>query len=93
VGIYPQALLDYQALRLAPFYAGASVRFDGGWHRVADPARHFLDGIASLANPIGSPLDKVTAAVPACWPDASDAAAACGHARRTAGRRSFQRGA
>lgn len=62
----PQELLDYQALRLAPFYAGASVRFDGGWHRVADPARHFLDGVASLANPIGSPLDKVTAAIPAC---------------------------
>lgn len=50
--------MDYEALRLRPFYAGASVRFSGNWHSVADPVRHLLDGIASLANPIGSPLDK-----------------------------------
>lgn len=40
-------------------FAGALVRYGGGFHRVADPLRHFLDGIQSLPNPIGSPLDKV----------------------------------
>ncbi|GAB4818232.1 hypothetical protein N2152v2_005278 [Parachlorella kessleri] len=34
-----QAALDYRALDLKPFYAGALVRFMGGFHRVADPAR------------------------------------------------------
>jgi len=34
------------------------VRHDGGFHRVADPLRHPLDGVASLGNPVGSPLDK-----------------------------------
>ena len=33
--------------------------WNGGFHRVADPLRHLLDGIASLGNPIGSPVDKV----------------------------------
>jgi len=35
----PQAALDYAALDLQPFYAGALVRFDGDFHRVADPLR------------------------------------------------------
>jgi phytoene dehydrogenase-like protein len=32
---YPsaQAELDYNALQLQPFYAGALVRFQGSWHR------------------------------------------------------------
>ena len=38
--------------------AGALVRWNGGFHRVADPFRHFGDGVASLPNPVGSPLDK-----------------------------------
>ena len=38
---------------------GALVRWNGGFHRVADPLRHFTDGLGSLTNPIGSPLDKV----------------------------------
>ncbi|CAL8463731.1 g3265 [Coccomyxa elongata] len=53
-----QAVLDYPALHLKPFYAGALVRWNGGFHRVADPFRHFGDGVASLPNPVGSPLDK-----------------------------------
>ena len=46
---------------MRPFYAGADVRFAGGWHRVADPVRHPLDALATLspAHPIGTPLDKV----------------------------------
>ena len=34
------------------------MRHDGGFHRVADPLRHPLDGVASLGNLVGSPLDK-----------------------------------
>jgi hypothetical protein len=105
---YPEAqrVLDYEALQLQPFYAGALVWWNGGFHRqvprgaargmparssiarrpparprglrppacsqappaapasrpacrVADPLRHFVDGIASLPNPVGSPVDKV----------------------------------
>ncbi|KAL3700398.1 hypothetical protein R1sor_018420 [Riccia sorocarpa] len=58
---YPEAqrILDYGKLDLRDFYAGALVWFDGGFHRVADPLRHFTDGLQSLTNPIGSVLDKV----------------------------------
>lgn len=52
-------MLDYHSLRLKPFYAGALVRSGGGWHRVADPLRHPLDGVMSLGNPVGTPLDKI----------------------------------
>ena len=34
------------------------MRWNGGFHRVADPLRHFADGLWSLFNPVGSPLDK-----------------------------------
>jgi hypothetical protein len=56
---YARTALDYPALDLRPFYAGARVRFAGGWHTVADPLRHFVDGLLSLTNPIGSVADKV----------------------------------
>lgn len=58
---YPEAkrALNYDALNLKPFYAGALVRFDGGFHIVADPFRHLMDGLGSLPNPIGSPVDKI----------------------------------
>ncbi len=60
---YPEAqkALDYNALNLKPFYAGALVRFEGAFHIVADPFRHLFDALGSLtpANPIGSPVDKV----------------------------------
>ena len=35
------------------------MRYKGAFHRVADPLRHLLDGLQSLPNPVGSPLDKV----------------------------------
>lgn len=60
---YPEAKaqLEYEALDLQPFYAGADVRFQGAFHRVADPLRHPLDGLMSLSptNPIGGVADKV----------------------------------
>ncbi|GIL43974.1 hypothetical protein Vafri_1549 [Volvox africanus] len=62
---YPeaQAELDYSALQLQPFYAGALVWQGGSFHRVADPLRHFADGLASLSNSVGTPLDKVMVGV------------------------------
>ncbi|KAI5056812.1 hypothetical protein GOP47_0028883 [Adiantum capillus-veneris] len=58
---YPEArrILDYDALNLQSFYAGALVWFDGRLHRVADPIRHLADGLLSLINPIGNAVDKV----------------------------------
>ena len=60
---YPacRELLDYDALDLQPFYAGADVFYDGEFHRVADPIRHLADGVATLTplHPIGSIADKV----------------------------------
>mmetsp|Transcript_30975 Transcript_30975/g.68650 ORF Transcript_30975/g.68650 Transcript_30975/m.68650 type:complete len:484 (-) Transcript_30975:553-2004(-) len=62
---YPeaQALLDYPALDLKPFYAGALVHTGGTFHRVADPLRHPVDGLLSLTNPVGSVVDKVRVGV------------------------------
>eukprot|EP00983_Pelagomonas_calceolata_P022040 691808-Pelagomonas_calceolata.AAC.3 len=37
--LMPQAMLDYEALELQPFYAGAAVRLGPQFHRVADPLR------------------------------------------------------
>lgn len=34
------------------------MRWSGGFHRVADPLRHPADGLGSLPNPVGSPIDK-----------------------------------
>ena len=58
---YPKAkeVLDYEALDLREFYAGAQVRYRGEFHKVADPLRHPADGVISLANPIGSVPDKI----------------------------------
>ncbi|XP_043696624.1 15-cis-phytoene desaturase, chloroplastic/chromoplastic [Telopea speciosissima] len=58
---YPEAqrILDYQALDLQKFYSGALVYYDGQFHTVADPLRHFPDALQSLANPIGTVLDKL----------------------------------
>ncbi|XP_010464606.1 PREDICTED: 15-cis-phytoene desaturase, chloroplastic/chromoplastic-like [Camelina sativa] len=57
---YPEAkkLLDYEALDLQRFYAGAKVFYGGKFHTVADPLRHFWDSVASITNPIGSVVDK-----------------------------------
>ena len=61
---YPeaQAMLDYDALDLGSFYSGALVRCDGRFARIADPLRHPLDGIQSVFNGVGSPIDKMRVA-------------------------------
>ena len=61
---YPEAraILDYRALDLGRFYPGALVRSGGRFHRVADPWRRPLDGIAGALSPIGSLADKLRVA-------------------------------
>jgi phytoene dehydrogenase-like protein len=51
---YPEAnrVLDFDALDLGELYAGAFVRYDGAFHRVADPFRRPFDALRSLPSPI-----------------------------------------
>ncbi len=58
---YPetQRELDYDALGLGTFYAGALVRTEGAFHRVADPFRHPLDSVQTLFAPVGTLQDKL----------------------------------
>ena len=53
-------MLDFEALQLRPFFAGAAVWLGGQFHVVADPFRHPAEGVASLANPVGSLADKAS---------------------------------
>ena len=58
---YPEAqrVLDYDALDLRSFYDGALVRFDGSFHRVADPLREPLAAPQTAFSPIGTLADKL----------------------------------
>lgn len=58
---YPEtrAALDYDALGLGTYYDGALVRYDGRFHRVADPLRRPLDAFETLRAPVGTVLDKL----------------------------------
>jgi hypothetical protein len=58
---YPEAqqLFDYEKLQLQQFWPGAIVRYDGGYHLVADPFRRPQDIFASVFTPIGSFFDKL----------------------------------
>lgn len=58
---YPeaQALLDYDALDLRPFYPGALVQTGGRLKRLADPARKPVAGVSSLLSGVGSVSDKL----------------------------------
>ena len=58
---YPetQRELDYDALDLHAFRDGALIRYNGRFHRVADPRRHPWDAPRTLLAPIGSPADKL----------------------------------
>ncbi|XP_028800852.1 15-cis-phytoene desaturase, chloroplastic/chromoplastic-like [Neltuma alba] len=58
---YPEArkILNYESLDLQRFYSGARIFYNGEFHTVADPLRHFWDSARSLANPIGSVVDKL----------------------------------
>ncbi|XVF44719.1 hypothetical protein PTKIN_Ptkin02bG0146700 [Pterospermum kingtungense] len=62
---YPEAqkLLNYNDLNLQRFYSGARIYYDGQFHTVADPLRHFSDSILFLTNPIGSVVDKLLIAL------------------------------
>ena len=61
---YPEApeVLDYTALDLRPFYAGALTRAAGGFHRLADPWRHPWDALRGLFAPVGGLRDKLRVA-------------------------------
>ena len=61
---YPEAqrVLDYPALELRPFYPGALVRFNGQFHRVADPWRRPVDALSTVFSPIGTFWDKCAVA-------------------------------
>lgn len=57
---YPEArrMLDYEALDLRCFYAGADVRLAGRTHRVANPWRHPLVAAKAFGSPIATLGDK-----------------------------------
>jgi hypothetical protein len=57
---YPEAkaLLDMDALKLCPFYAGADVHAGGERHRVAHPWRHPLDAARAFLSPVATLGDK-----------------------------------
>lgn len=61
---YPEArrTLDYAALELKLFYPGALVRFEGRFHRIADPFRRPHDSIKTVISPIGTFADKLRVA-------------------------------
>ncbi len=61
---YPDAgeALDLEALNLKPFYSGALVRYDGAFHRIADPTRHPLDASGALFSPLLRFSDTLKAA-------------------------------
>ena len=58
---YPEGrrVLDYDALDLKPFVAGAEVFLDGQFRRVADPRAEPLTGVRSVFNPVGGLGDKL----------------------------------
>jgi phytoene dehydrogenase-like protein len=61
---YPEAkrVLDYAALKLAPFLPGALVRTDGGFYPLADPWRRPFAALRALVSPVGSFADKLRVA-------------------------------
>ena len=50
--------LDLNALNLRTFYAGAVIRYNGGFHQVGDPFRDFRQFLTGLFSPIGTVKDK-----------------------------------
>jgi phytoene dehydrogenase-like protein len=61
---YPeaQAVLDYSALDLKPFYPGALVYYDGQLRRVGDPLRQPQQFLSTIFSPVGSFMDKLKVA-------------------------------
>lgn len=58
---YPEAarVLDYELLDLRPFEPGALVRFEGRFHRFADPWRRPQHLLATALAPVGTLADKL----------------------------------
>jgi len=58
---YPEGrqLLHYDTLDLKPFVPGALVRFEGKFHRIADPWRRPSAVVSTLLSPIGNIKDKL----------------------------------
>jgi phytoene dehydrogenase-like protein len=58
---YPEAerMLDYGPLDLRSLHSGALIRFDGRFHRFADPRRHLLSGLRGSFGPIGTLADRL----------------------------------
>ncbi|MCX7145412.1 MAG: NAD(P)/FAD-dependent oxidoreductase [Sulfuritalea sp.] len=57
---YPEArsALDLSALDLRAFVPGALIRFEGRFHRIADPWRQPLTALGTLFSPVGTLADK-----------------------------------
>jgi phytoene dehydrogenase-like protein len=51
--------LDFKALNLQAFYAGAVIRHNGAFHQVGDPFRDFRQLFTGLFSPIGTVKDKL----------------------------------
>lgn len=57
---YPEArrVLDYDGLKLRPFYRGADVFYKGRFHRLADPFTHPSDAMKHVRDPFVPWLDR-----------------------------------
>jgi phytoene dehydrogenase-like protein len=57
---YPEArsALDFENLDLRAFVPGALIRFNGRFHKIADPWRQPLAALGTLFSPIGTLADK-----------------------------------
>ena len=57
---YPELrnALDLPALELRAFVPGALIRFEGRFHRLADPWRQPLAALTTLLSPVGTLADK-----------------------------------
>lgn len=57
---YPEArrVLDYDNLKLRPFYRGADLFYKGRFHRLSDPFTHPRDAIKHGRDPLVSWIDK-----------------------------------
>ena len=50
---------DLDSLDLKPFPSGVAVRYDNGFHVVADPRRHLKNIVSTVTSPIGSLADRL----------------------------------
>ena len=57
-----RAMLDYEALDLRTFFTGALIRYDGRFHRLADPIREPRHALAALTAPVATLGDRLRVA-------------------------------